>query len=62
MLQSNPSIAFFENFIKAIKKGINIGKLSIAIKEKLYCAFEEIAEVVVRITAKPIQPKTIENK
>ena len=32
---SNPSIAFLENFMTVIKRGINIGKLKIAINVAL---------------------------
>jgi hypothetical protein len=58
MLLSNPSTAFFENFISTIKKGISSGKLSIAIKLKLDDAFEAIAETIVNIEEKPKLPRS----
>ena len=58
MLLSNPSTAFFENFISTIKKGISSGKLSIAIKLKLDDAFEAIAETIVNIEEKPKLPSS----
>ncbi len=58
MLLSNPSTAFFENFISTIKKGISNGKLSIAIKLKLDDAFEAIAETIVNIEEKPKLPSS----
>jgi len=57
MLQSSPSIAFFEALIIVISIGIITGKLSIAIKEKLLFVFEAIAAVKVRVQAIEILPK-----
>ena len=58
-----PSIAFFETLIKVIKKGIRSGKLRMAIKVKLFPAFDAIADTIVKADDKPPLPtiNTIKN-
>lgn len=54
--QSKPSMAFFEAWIVVIKSGKIIGKPSMAINDGLLEAFEEMADMSVRVDEKPIDP------
>lgn len=56
--QANPSIAFLENRIVVISKGIRIGKLKIDINVALFPALEAMALTIDNTEAKPELPNT----
>lgn len=54
---ARPSIAFFENRIVVISKGIRIGKLNIDINVALFPAFDAIALTIESTDANPELPR-----
>ena len=55
--QSPETRAVRETFIRVVSKGSTIGKLRIAISEKLLLALEAMAAIMVSIEANPKLPK-----
>ena len=55
--QSFETSAVRETFIRVVSKGRTIGKLKIAIREKLLLALEAMAAIMVRIEASPKLPR-----
>ena len=53
---SKPSIAFFDNLIISINKGIITGKLSMAINVPLLFALEAMADIIVKTVEKLMAP------
>jgi hypothetical protein len=55
--ESEDTSAFWDTFIKVVSKGSTIGKLRIAMSEKLLLALEAMAAIMVRIDASPKLPR-----
>ena len=55
--QSAETSAVRETFISVVSNGRTIGKLNIAIREKLLLALEAMAAIMVRIDASPKLPR-----
>ena len=55
--QSSDTRAVRETFISVVSNGSTIGKLNIAIREKLLLALEAMAAIMVRIDASPKLPR-----
>lgn len=58
--QSFDTSAECDTFMSVVSRGRTMGKLSIAIKEKLLLAREAMAAIIVRIDAKPKLPRNSE--
>ena len=58
LLNDIPTIAFFDNDMSIISKGITTGKLKTAINVKLFPALDAIAETIVNPHASPELPST----
>ena len=56
-VQSAETSAVRETFISVVSNGRTIGKLNIAIREKLLLALEAMAAIMVRIEASPKLPR-----
>ena len=58
-VSSSPSIDRMDALMIISNNGIIMGRLKTGINKLLFPAFEEIADNIVNVLAKPIQPKTV---